>query len=109
MSAVVFPSRLMTFGVRPFGEPVVDHLHIRSWRSGHEATPVPAPAAPEPLGGARHRTRVHREAATREAEFEQFGLPPTFISDFRPMVNGLQQAADSNGHLSVEQPGRQTD
>ena len=34
------------------------------------------------------------EAATRQAEFEQFGLPSTFISDFRGMVDKLQQAAD---------------
>lgn len=34
------------------------------------------------------------EAATRQAEFEQFGLPPTFISDFRALVTQLQQAAD---------------
>ena len=34
------------------------------------------------------------EAATRQAEFEQFGLPPTFISDLRTMVHELQQAAD---------------
>lgn len=34
------------------------------------------------------------EAATRQAEFEQFGLPPTFISDLRAMVHELQQAAD---------------
>jgi hypothetical protein len=33
-------------------------------------------------------------AATRQAEFEQFGLPPTFISDFRALVEHLQQAAD---------------
>jgi hypothetical protein len=34
------------------------------------------------------------EAASRQAEFEQFGLPPTFISDLRTMVNELQRAAD---------------
>ena len=34
------------------------------------------------------------EAATRQAEFEQFGLPPTFISDLRALVDRLQQAAD---------------
>lgn len=34
------------------------------------------------------------EGATRQAEFEQFGLPPTFISDFRALVDRLQQAAD---------------
>ena len=27
------------------------------------------------------------KAATRQAEFEQFGLPPTVISDFRALVN----------------------
>ena len=35
------------------------------------------------------------EAATRQAAFEQFGLPPTFISDFRTLVHELQQAADA--------------
>lgn len=34
------------------------------------------------------------EAATRQAEFEQFGLPATFIADFRARVEQLQQAAD---------------
>jgi hypothetical protein len=34
------------------------------------------------------------EAATRQAEFEQFGLPPTFIADFRALMDQLQQAAD---------------
>jgi hypothetical protein len=34
------------------------------------------------------------EAATRQQQFEQFGLPATFISDLRTMVNELQQAAD---------------
>lgn len=34
------------------------------------------------------------EAATRQAEFERFGLPPTFISDFRALVDRLQEAAD---------------
>ena len=34
-------------------------------------------------------------AATRQAAFEQFGLPPTFISDFRTLVHELQQAADA--------------
>jgi hypothetical protein len=33
-------------------------------------------------------------AATRRAEFEQFGLPATFISDFRALVDQLRQAAD---------------
>ncbi len=34
------------------------------------------------------------EAASRQAEFEQFGLPPTFISDLRRWWNELQKAAD---------------
>ena len=33
-------------------------------------------------------------AATRQAEFEKFGLPSTFIADFGDMVDRLQQAAD---------------
>ena len=38
-------------------------------------------------------------AATRQAEFETFGLPSTFIADFRALVDQLQQAADV--HLSA--------
>ena len=34
------------------------------------------------------------EAVSRQAEFEQFGLPSTFISDFKALVDRLQQAAD---------------
>lgn len=34
------------------------------------------------------------EAAPRQVDFERFGLPPTFISDLRVMVDQLQQAAD---------------
>jgi len=34
------------------------------------------------------------EAVSRQAEFEQFGLPSTFISDFKTLVDRLQQAAD---------------
>lgn len=34
------------------------------------------------------------EAVSRQAEFEQFGLPPTFLSDFKTLVDRLQQAAD---------------
>jgi hypothetical protein len=34
------------------------------------------------------------EAAARQAEFERFGLPVTFITDFRTLVDELQQAAD---------------
>lgn len=33
-------------------------------------------------------------AATRQAEFEKFGLPATFIADFKVQVDQLQQAAD---------------
>ncbi len=33
-------------------------------------------------------------AASRQAEFEEFGLPATFISDFKALVDRLQQAAD---------------
>ncbi|MEZ5417438.1 MAG: hypothetical protein R2708_08845 [Vicinamibacterales bacterium] len=33
-------------------------------------------------------------AASRQAEFEKFGLPPTFIADFGALVDQLQQAAD---------------
>lgn len=34
------------------------------------------------------------EAVSRQAEFEQFGLPATFLSDFKTLVDRLQQAAD---------------
>lgn len=34
-------------------------------------------------------------AEARQAEFVQFGLPPTFISDFRTLVDDLQRAVDS--------------
>lgn len=35
-----------------------------------------------------------QEAASRQAGFEKFGLPPTFISDFQALVDQLQQAVD---------------
>jgi hypothetical protein len=34
------------------------------------------------------------EAETRRDEFVRFGLPPTFISDFRVLVDDLQRAVD---------------
>ncbi|MGE0811724.1 MAG: hypothetical protein AB7O28_15780 [Vicinamibacterales bacterium] len=45
------------------------------------------------LGAELATARAFMEAAaTRQAEFEQFGLPSTFIGDFRTAVNRLQQA-----------------
>ena len=35
-----------------------------------------------------------QSAESRKAEFEKFGLPPTFIADFGAQVDRLQQAAD---------------
>lgn len=35
-----------------------------------------------------------QQAAARQAEFEQYGLPSTFIADFGALVDRLQQAAD---------------
>lgn len=35
-----------------------------------------------------------QSAESRKAEFEKFGLPPTFIADFGAQVDKLQQAAD---------------
>ena len=35
-----------------------------------------------------------QSAESRKAEFEKFGLPPTFIADFGAQVTQLQQAAD---------------
>ncbi|MEZ5292450.1 MAG: hypothetical protein R2745_15320 [Vicinamibacterales bacterium] len=47
------------------------------------------------LGAELATARAFMEAAaTRQSEFEQFGLPSTFISDFRTAVDRLQQAAD---------------
>ena len=47
------------------------------------------------LGAELASARAFMEAAARrQKEFEQFGLPPTFIADFRAKVDQLQQAAD---------------
>jgi hypothetical protein len=47
------------------------------------------------LGAELASARVFMEAASsRQKEFEAFGLPPTFISDFKALVDQLQQAAD---------------
>ena len=34
------------------------------------------------------------EASAHRAQFEQFGLPPTFLGDFRTKVHELQWATD---------------
>lgn len=47
------------------------------------------------LAGELSTARAFIEAAaTRQAEFEQFGLPPTFIGDFQALVEQLQQAVN---------------
>ncbi len=38
--------------------------------------------------------RFMAAAALRQKEFEEFGLPATFLSDFKALVDQLQQAAD---------------
>jgi hypothetical protein len=47
------------------------------------------------LAGELSTARAFMQAAvTRQAEFEKFGLPPTFVADFGKLVEQLQEAAD---------------